>query len=686
MSEFNNPNVEESIASEPTYPLAENIIEYFEKYVLTYIPFKEEPVYKAVINHLVRYYLDIIYNYQPKTLKTLYVDQEIPLDTIDLFLVSIGLPQSLIQTLSLSAKSVIFKSFSDFERYKSTIKFIGILGSSFDERVSFYELFVDYDGGFKNPPGEYSILVDKNTLTDGSYFLISSSKVNNYQVWFHIDNSGVKPEQHENYSMIEIEINSEVDTDNSIINKIITALSERIGFLFTAKESILKLYLTNSGYANPPSPGTTGWKILTDVPALDDGSWVLKPYPIYVHPDLDVKTDVLRYVDVYNCVPTLLISEDQYSQLKASNNIIFPSKTNLILIDFSAMSDASLLNMLYNTILMQNVKDDYLSIYFPDGAIFNVEFKIVYYLWYIFLQAYYNRPLEDLPYDYYTVFEYEKSAEELLPLTLLPEIEEAYNKIGNTEGLVQFMDTYIWKNFNRYYSVRRKPNIDAQLNILRGISPDLYYYVIDLLEKITKNDYFEIMDAIYSSFLIYFRNHYDPLVQKYSKYFINNLPTLTVDIKNTNTYKIIYTLKPFHTELIDQVTQGLYIKDKFNAIMFDDYVNFIISDDRESVLAVSDRVEVEFDNKYAPDSLSIIDNVMPVLNQVINDKYNLADEGYVDQISNQYSSLVVSDSNSTSLDTNSVVSSLSLNDTTHSKVVNVTINDKYTINDNVRLI
>ncbi len=95
-----------------------NIVEFFENYIKPFQPYKDEPTYKAIISFFIQYYLDVIYNQQPELFKELFENQTIRSELVDLLLVSIGLPEKVIRTITTTSKFIILKSFSDFERYK----------------------------------------------------------------------------------------------------------------------------------------------------------------------------------------------------------------------------------------------------------------------------------------------------------------------------------------------------------------------------------------------------------------------------------------------------------------------------------------------------------------------------------------------------------------------------------------
>ena len=80
---LNNINFDSAFTQPDT--TEENIQEYFDNYIKTFFAFKDEPVYKATISFLIKYYIDIVYKQQPELFKELFEKQTINRKIIDLF-------------------------------------------------------------------------------------------------------------------------------------------------------------------------------------------------------------------------------------------------------------------------------------------------------------------------------------------------------------------------------------------------------------------------------------------------------------------------------------------------------------------------------------------------------------------------------------------------------------------------
>lgn len=141
-----------NITSENVYiglsPLTlDDVRNFCNTYIKPFAPYQEEKVYDTLINNLTEYYYNQTYFNIPSELKQIYEDLNINSATIyDQLLIAIGVPVEIINTISLSNKLIFLKTLSDFERYKGTISFFQKVAEAFADRLSIYELFIDFDG------------------------------------------------------------------------------------------------------------------------------------------------------------------------------------------------------------------------------------------------------------------------------------------------------------------------------------------------------------------------------------------------------------------------------------------------------------------------------------------------------------------------------------------------------------
>ena len=123
----------------------EVLTEYFETYVANYPPYKDNEVYRILIRYLVDYYYDRVYNIEPKVFKDLFEKSTIPVEIYDNILISVGFSKELLTKINFSSKIILLKTFTDFERYKSSLLFFQNIVKSFQDKLNIYELFIDYD-------------------------------------------------------------------------------------------------------------------------------------------------------------------------------------------------------------------------------------------------------------------------------------------------------------------------------------------------------------------------------------------------------------------------------------------------------------------------------------------------------------------------------------------------------------
>ena len=122
----------------------EDLQEYFNLFVIEYLPFKDRDIYQTISNYLLDYYLPQSYNYIPAEFKSAFEDYVIPVEMYDGFLLSNGFPDYIVSKLILNEKYTLIQSFMDFNRYKGTLESIRKVSDSFDDRFNIYELYINY--------------------------------------------------------------------------------------------------------------------------------------------------------------------------------------------------------------------------------------------------------------------------------------------------------------------------------------------------------------------------------------------------------------------------------------------------------------------------------------------------------------------------------------------------------------
>lgn len=608
----------------------DNIKLYFDNYIKNFVPYKDEPVYKALIEFFLDHYLNIIYTIQPAEFKQLFEEQSIPNSVIDTLLVSIGMPENVINNITLTTKIIILKSMSDFERYKGTIKFIKTLAGNLNDKISYYELYIDYDKNYNNTPGSYLVIIEKNKIYNNSYFLLDGIQ-NKYYVWFNMDNNGVDPKLKEQIG-IEINIDSRYDTNKSIALKIIDVLNKTSDFNVKINTvDILEINLIKSGESDGFDPGSTDLKFFIKNDAKKTGAWVLLPKPIYIHNSMKQNVSKILYRDAYNKIPNLLISEEQLTNLYKKNDIVLPIKSNILLLDYASSTDNSIINNLFFTIILQDIGDDFLSLYLTNEASLSTTYKNFIFYWFYLIQRYYDITLQNLKLSNAIIMGTGKLSE--YSVNDLPKIEEEYNNINTRPELIEFYNKYYLKEFSSVIN-NQKITLYGLKETAKKIDSNLYNYIEKRLNS-AEDTQFEIqllLDELYASFVLSFKKYQnDPILSKYLPFLLESISYISTDIKHTDSYKIIYNMKPFHTDLLDLSSNNIVIgseddnnlQDKFNSLLLSTIPEFIYYLNLLSLQHISDQFDIKFLLNHM-DSLSLISyfyfSFLNISKYTINDK------------------------------------------------------------------
>jgi len=452
----------------------DQIEEYFENYIKEYTPFKNNNIYQTLLRYLVDYYYDILYNQTPELYKTMFENSEIPVQVYDKLLVAIGLPEILIEKLSYNSKVIFLKTFSDFERYKSSLSFVQNLGKSYKDFLNIYELFIDYDN-------------------------VTSQ-------------------------------------------------------------------------------------------------WVLRPKLIYKSDRVDEFTDFLIYDEIYPTVPTLLVDSTQLTNLKNNEQLVLPIKSNLLLLDYELSEPVSVLYNLINSVFIKTYGNNYIQLYFDDFS-YSVNLREIYFLWFYLLTRYYKTVWRAFPLNFILNFHDKTNP---FFITDLDQMLDEYDEIDSKRKFDDFYEKYLMP-FAKYFRTLDDYSHQDMSNILQVLNEDLIDYINNRIDQAIdeKKEIKAITDEIYNSIIIDINTSPDPLYQKYSEYFLLTLSQLSVKPEDTDTYLILYNLKPYHTEIITKSRRSIYCEDKFNQIHYDEEIFFIMSLIRASLINICDTSDFIFTYKYS---------------------------------------------------------------------------------------
>lgn len=303
-------------------------------------------------------------------------------------------------------------------------------------------------------------------------------------------------------------------------------------------------------------------------------AWVFKPVIIYKDTDLKEVNDKIPYQEVYDELPNFLIHEDQLENLRQNNQITLPIKSNILFLDEQIVTDISLMRNLIISTFVKDYKDNYINIYFSDAQ-YSLTINTIYYAWYYLACRYYNTPWIKVPGSTY-MLQFDDFRN---PFTVydLKDLLSEYEGLSNNQEI----DLFYKNNFEPFVQFVQSENLSVE--DMGGRLANLNNAFADYLQGRIGNaidgqkEINTIINEIYNS-LIYYRDTYgvgigtsinDPFIE-YFDYFLESLPQLTIDPKDTTSYILIYNFKPYHTELLSNVSNVLTYKDKFNSVILSD--------------------------------------------------------------------------------------------------------------------
>lgn len=302
--------------------------------------------------------------------------------------------------------------------------------------------------------------------------------------------------------------------------------------------------------------------------------WVFKPVIIYKDTDLKEVRDKIPYQEVYDELPNFLIHQEQLENLRQNNKVTLPIKSNILLLDEQIVTDISLMRNLIISTFLKDYKDNYINIYFSDGQ-HSLKIGTIYYAWYYLACRYYNTPWIKVPGSTYMLqFDDFRNPFSVYDLSNLM---SEYESLSSNQEI----DLFYKNNFEPFAQFIQSENMavedmaDRLGNQNSAFSDYLQQRITDSVDQ--QKEINSVINEIYNS-LIYYRDTYgvgigaslnDPFIE-YFDYFLESLPQLTIDPKDTTSYILIYNFKPYHTELLSNVSNVLTYKDKFNNVMLSD--------------------------------------------------------------------------------------------------------------------
>jgi len=482
----------------------ENIKSYFETYVKTYQPYKDNPIFKSILETLIDTYYKELYIDVPESLLDLVVKNVInPKSNVDYVLIEIGVPKELINKLSITEKWIFFQIFADFMRYKATIQFFQMIGSvaetSFPEKFSIYELWVDRD--------------------------------------------------------------------------------------------------------------------------VNTGNWIFRPKTVYQNAvSSKITSRTIPYSDVYDKLPNLLISEQQLQTWYENNQLILPFKSNLILLGQYDITDVSEINGLLRASFLKEFGKSGMNLYFTDSS-YTVDLQFVDHLWYYLLFRYYG--FEQIENDFGKVLLFSAQNTSVPGISQMSSIIKQYVNISSWDDYESFYRTYL-EPFKGDYN-QQTVTVTTLYDNLYIIEPNLMNYIDNRINNAVNanSEISVIMDEIYGSLLLSVINYTnETYYQQYLPVYINLLSKVIADVSNSNitdsktfTTKVIFTLKPFHTDVILETFKAVRSQDRE---FFKDIYTLAMKVNSASILSISADALTLF-KMWCDSSVSAVSVALYIYNQLINE-------------------------------------------------------------------
>lgn len=337
--------------------------------------------------------------------------------------------------------------------------------------------------------------------------------------------------------------------------------------------------------------------------------WLLKPYLVYKDSNVTDEPKSLPYIDVFNTVPSLLISPQRLTELNENNQLILPIKSNLVLLDYTIIQYADALNKLIVCTFLKEYGEYVVELYFQD-RIFSMKLKDVFYVWYYLMTRYFGTSWLSNKSTFFV--HYRTSAN---PYTL-EDIDRFVQEYQQLETVDEIYDFYRDKISSVLGTAGQYPSMTEE-NMFTSISTTNLEFANYINERIlTSTDRHReirfITDEIYNSLILYERKQqFDPMFQKYYRTFLESLPNLIVDPKNTTSYVILYNFKPYHVELVSEYRQYIVSDDKFNRTTPNDsnysFVSKLLHNDFVSELMHEVTFSLEIPKWSALDTVSTIE-------------------------------------------------------------------------------
>lgn len=304
----------------------------------------------------------------------------------------------------------------------------------------------------------------------------------------------------------------------------------------------------------------------TDI--VKEYKWVFVPDLVYKNPEIEdsLTGTVFQYYQIADKAKYYLVSEENAEQLRLTENILLPIKTNLLMLDYKGVFKHNVLLTLYTTIILNYFKDFTIILYLKDGQ-YKTSFKNFYKAWYYIFFKVFNVTFSELDGSYVS-YDFNNI---IFPFDLseLPKIKKQYEQINSKRQLTEFQEKYI-DVFKTYVTVDGQNSESLIANYQIDLPSSLMDYINTRLTNISEGD--NLLSELYNSLITWMyslQSIYDEY-REFMNIFAKQLPLLKISLEDTTSFLLINHFKPYHVEIIiNEGSLSLYVKDKFDSVWMD---------------------------------------------------------------------------------------------------------------------
>jgi hypothetical protein len=515
----------------------DNIKRYFNKFVKLKSGFREFKLYNIISDYLIDYYTEHSLYEIPYNHKLAYEENIIPTEWYDIILVSNGFDSDIIRTLTEREKYILLNSFMDFNKFKGSINQIFKVAYAFDEKLCLYELYLNYV--IKSIGNQYFVFTnDSNIVKCFDELAFVFIKIDD---WIYPNGM--------NRDIARRVIDKQVINDE----------------YFLILDENYNTGLSGNFYINYER-------------------WYFLPYLIYKHPEMETKilNEEIEFHKIEPYIKSFLITKEYLDELRLSDSVILPIKTNLIMMDYGNYNTINPLYNLFSVIIMKEIQNERMVIFFKDSE-YNISILNMYKLWYYILYKYTNSDLlHDLEIDADFIVMSINDTDLTYTINDIDTLLGEYDEIKTNRQLDTFYREKISSKFSLKNEFQSKIDNENLYSFFENtLSKELLDYIENRISG-SNNKKLEInfiLDEIYNSIITWTIAFDNKTLNKHLYYFLNNLSKISFKINESPTFKLIQFLKPFHTEIVYQFADLMLIKDKFNTIYLDyDYILSIINE------------------------------------------------------------------------------------------------------------